>query len=122
MASRKIKKEQPVEVNSTPKSIYGWGGIDEVAAEIKNSLHDQLLAGQFICAARGDWELQRMVVTRRLDYPDYFMLGIICKGWTMFNPGLPKTAILDFIQNDAKDKKVPQGILKDFEEILNNIN
>lgn len=121
MASKKTKKEQP-QVDLPPKAIYGWSSIDEVAAEIKNSLHDQLLAGQFICAARGDWELQRMVITRRLDFPDYFMLGIICKGWTMFNPGLPKTAILGFIQGDAKDKKVPQGILNDFEKILNNIN
>jgi hypothetical protein len=123
MASKKSNKKAETVINETfPCPLYGWGSVDEVAAEIKSSIHAQLLQGQFILAARGDWELQRLIVTRRIDNPELYMIGVICKGWTMLNPRLPKEAILDFVTNDAKEKKVPIGILNDFQKILNNIN
>ena len=122
MALKKSKKTVEEVIEKPPCPLYGWYSIDDVAAELKNSIHSQLLQGQFIVAAKGDWELQRIVITRRLDYPDLFMMGVVCKGWTMFSPGYPKTAILDFIINDAKDKKVPAGIITDFTRIINNLN
>lgn len=118
MAAKKSKKiEEPV---LPPCNLYGWPSIDEVASEISNSYHRDLLMGEFICACRGDWELQRLVITRRLDNPLYFMMGIICKGYTAYFPYLPKEAVLDFIVSDMKEKKVPSGIINDFEKILNN--
>lgn len=118
MASKKSKKTS----NSPeipPKNLYGWYLIEDVAKEIRNSIHSDLLRGEFVCAACGDWELQRVVITRRLDN-GLFMMGIICKGYTAYFPNLPKAAILDFITLDMKEKKVPSGIINDFEKILLN--
>lgn len=119
MASKKSKKniESPEEI--LPKNLYGWYSVEDVAKEIGNSIHSDLLRGEFICAARGDWELQRIVITRRLDNC-LFMMGVICKGYTAYFPNLPKEAILDFITTDMKEKKVPSGIINDFEKILLN--
>ena len=118
MASKKSKKitESP---EISPKNLYGWYSVEDVAREIGNSIHSDLLRGEFVCAARGDWELQRIIITRRLDN-GLFMMGIICKGYTAYFPNLPKEAILDFILNDLKEKKIPIGIINDFEKILNN--
>ena len=121
MALKKKSKKEitlPEEVR-LPINIYGWNSIEEVANDVDHSLHDDLLRGEFICAARGDWELQRIVITRRMD-TGLFMLGAICKGYTMYLPSIPKEAVLDFILNDMKEKKVPIGIINDFEKILNN--
>lgn len=119
MASKKSKKiaEAPEEI--LPKNLYGWYSIEDVAREIENSIHSDLLKGEFICAARGDWELKRIIITRRLDNC-LFMMGVICKGYTAYFPNLPKEAILDFITIDMKEKKVPSGIINDFEKILLN--
>lgn len=118
MASKRSKKitESP---EILPKNLYGWYSIEDVAREIGNSIHSDLLRGEFVCAAKGDWELQRIIITRRLDN-GLFMMGVICKGYTAYFPSLPKEAILDFILSDMKEKKVPIGIINDFEKILTN--
>lgn len=118
MAAKKSKKvEEPI---LPPSNLFGWLSIDEVANEISSSYHRDLLKGEFVCACRGDWDLQRLVVTRRMDNPYYFMMGIICRGYTAYFPYLSKEAVLDFITSDMKEKKVPSGIINDFEKILNN--
>lgn len=122
MASKKIKKSKTNEeevLDLPPKSIYGWTSIDDVAKDVNHSIHRELLKGEFVCAARGDWELQRFVVTRRLDDPSQFMVGIICKGHTAYFPKLPKDAVLSYIECDMKEKKVPGNIIDDFKKILN---
>ena len=118
MALKKSKKTE-TSPEMPPKNLYGWYSIEDVAREIKNSIHSDLLRGEFVCAARGDWELQRIVVTRRLDN-GLFMMGVICKGYTMCIPSMPKEAVLGFITSDMKEKKVPTGIINDFEKILVN--
>lgn len=117
--SKKVSGSLPESI-PPPCPLYGWKSIEDVASEISHSIHSDLLCGEFVFAARGDWELQRIVVTRRIDNPDLYMIGVICKGWTMYAPGYPKEAILDFVKNDMKEKKVPQGIINDFEKILND--
>lgn len=118
MASKRSKKtvDSP---ETPPKNLYGWYSIEDVAKEIGNSIHRDLLKGEFVCAAKGDWELQRIIITRRLDN-GLFMMGIICKGYTAYFPSLPKEAVLSFITLDLKEKKVSGEIINDFEKILLN--
>ena len=122
MALKKTKKPKVNEgelLDLPPKSIYGWSSLEDVAKDVNHSIHRELLSGEFVCAGQCDWELQRFVVTRRLDDPNQFMVGVICKGHTAFFPKLPKDAVLGYIECDMKEKKVPGGIIDDFIKILN---
>lgn len=123
MALKKTKKsktneEEVLDLPANP--IYGWNSLEDVAKDVNHSIHRELLQGEFVCAVQGDWELQRFVVTRRLDDPSQFMVGIICKGHTAYFPKLPKDAVLSYVENDMKDKKVPGNIINDFKRILIN--
>ena len=116
MALTKGKKtEAPPRV---PVRVHGWGSPEQVAYDISGGLHDRLLQGHFVFAARpATGEVKELVVSRR--GPDTWMYGITTTGWTGLVPGIGRSGILETLVPLLTSKKVDGDIVQDLIHYIN---
>lgn len=116
MATPKKKvAEAPARV---PVRIHGWGSPEQVAYDISGGLHDRLLQGHFVFAARPvSGEVKELVVSRR--GPDTWMYGIVTTGWTGLIPGIGRDGIMGTLVPMLESKKVGADIIQDLIHYIN---
>ena len=116
MASKRKDKDNNIIIN-----LFGWDSLESLARELYCGIHSGLLSGNFIFAVRGNGDLQRLVITKRLDDGN-FMVGEIHKGYTEYYPRVPKKFLEDIVSKDLKEGKVDKIVLENYNRILNETN
>lgn len=107
-----------IEIQKKINICEGWNSVDEVAQEIWSSIHSSLLKGNFIFAYKGKTELNRLVITRRLDNGLY-MVGEVFQGYTSLLPKVSKDFILSDIVGDMRKSKLDKHIIENLIETIN---
>lgn len=149
MEEKKIRKSrkiisQPEEENvfdMSPEAMeirncWGWKDTMEAASDVFNSIHANLLSGEFIFGYKNitgaeKSDLAQVVVVRfRKGIPEFgtqgcsedmFGVGVITSGYTMLLPRVPIAYIETELINDLTKWKLEKKILNTFKRIIADI-
>ena len=115
---------------------WGWSDTMEAANDIYNSLHSNLLAGEFVFGYKNvtgmkKSDLAQLIVVRFRkgcenlgtigDPVDTFGVGVITTGYSMLLPKVPLEYLETELVSDLEKWKIETNILNTFKRLLANI-
>lgn len=101
----------------TIKQIFGWNTIDDLTQETWNSIHANLLYGDFCFAVKDAG--YKVIISKRKDLQDTWMVGTMTPGWTSFQPRVTYQQLIPQITEDFKTFKFDKEVIKNFLELFN---
>lgn len=97
------------------ETVFGWNSMEELTADIWNSIHSSLLYGDFMFAARNGSGC-RVVISKRPD--GEYMVGTVTPGWTSLQPKMPLEQLREQVPSDLKEFKFNKTIIEKFLKLL----
>lgn len=102
------------------QQIFGWKSIEELSYDIWNSIHSNLLYGDFVFAARQSG--YQIVISKRKDLQDNWMIGTMTPGWTSLQTRVCLEQLQQQVPEDLKNFKFDKSVITNFLELINNKN
>ena len=106
------------------RNCWGWSDVNEAACDVFNSIHRNLLEGQFVFGYKNTFgpeksQLMQVIVVRFSK--DVFGVGVVTSGYTMLLPQVPITYLDVEFAEDLKKWKIESHILNTYKSIINKI-
>lgn len=99
------------------KQIFGWSTIEELTKETWNSIHSNLLYGDFCFAAKNN-SGYKIIISKRKDLQNAWMIGTITPGWTSLQPRVTYQQLIPQVTEDIKTFKFDKEVIKNFLELF----
>ena len=111
-------------VNDVLKNCWGWEDVNAAACDVFNSIHRNLLEGQFVFGYKNtiyseSSPLMQVIIVRY--NKDIFGVGVVTTGYTMLLPNVPLTYLEKELAEDLKKWKLESYILNTYKSIINSI-
>jgi hypothetical protein len=102
------------------EGLHGWDSLESCASELWGTGDWDILRGEFVFAYSGSGDIRRLVVTKRTDLPETWMVSEVTPGWTMYLPRVPKEYIETVVPQEMTLKKLDKEIIKDYKNCIKN--
>lgn len=115
------------------RNCWGWKDTVEAANDIYNSMHSNLLTGDFIFGYKNisgaeKTDLIQLIVVRYRkelfgdNYPnDLYGVGVVTTGYTMMLPRVPISYLEGELTNDLVRWKLEKKVLNIFKKIIEDL-
>ena len=115
------------------RNCWGWENTMEAATDIYNSMHSNLLSGEFVFGYKNTSgaeksDLVQLIVVRYRketsdnNYPnDLYGIGVVTTGYSMMLPKVPITYLEGELVNDLTRWKLDKSILNIFKKIIEDL-
>lgn len=129
-----LTEELPKNTNQECPYISGWENISQVADDVWNSIHSDLLSGDLLFAYRSmnpssgkSGELCQIVIVRNFTvesgkkiYTDY-SVGEITTNYSALIPHIPLEYLKGEVVSDLENNRIDKKILEAYKQILINL-
>lgn len=115
------------------RNCWGWKDTMEAANDIYNSMHSNLLSGEFVFGYKNTTgaektDLVQLIVVRYRkgvsgeDYPnDLYGIGVVTTGYSMMLPRVPISYLEGELTNDLIKWKLDKRVLNIFKKIIEDL-